>query len=416
MKAGKVIGLLLAVTLLFTFGFAFRDLQRGDLPPARAVNALLGLQANAPTPAPEQVFRQNYTRILNDYYRPVKAEDLKFAGMEGLLASLGDPHTVFMVPRAAQEFSQDTRGNFVGVGARLMADPLGAKVAVVFEDGPAWKAGLRANDIITTVNGKSMAGTEIDKIVDQIRGPEGTTVRLGVLKAGKGTPTTLPIRRAQITIPSVTAKRLPDTNVGWMEISGFSEPTVEQFDRALEKLEETPLEGLIIDVRGNPGGLLESAVDVLSRFTPDKVVVKMKFRDGREEVVRTDDRFVRRFPYPIVVLMNEESASAAEIFAGVLRDYRLATLVGEHSYGKASVQNVFPLIDRSSAKITIARYYLPGGADIGRRVDEDGAYLSGGLEPEIKVEPDLSVSMTPGDPKTDAVLRRGLEVIREKRQ
>jgi carboxyl-terminal processing protease len=160
--------------------------------------------------------------------------------------------------------------------------------------------------------------------------------------------------------------------------------------------------------------LLETAVDMLGRFVEDKLVVKMKFRGGQEEVAYTDRGQLHRFNYPVAVLMNEDSASASEIFAGCLKDYGKATLVGTHTYGKASVQNVFPLVDQSSAKITIAKYYLPSTPFFGRKVDEDNVFLTGGLEPHVKIELDLDKDPEPGDPKTDNQLRKAIEVIQQK--
>jgi carboxyl-terminal processing protease len=193
-------------------------------------------------------------------------------------------------------------------------------------------------------------------------------------------------------------------------MASFSEPTAEQFDTALAKIEKTPIRGLIIDLRGNPGGLLDSAVDLISRFVgPGKVVVRMKARGERTSEARTFGGVERNFKYPIVMLMDEDSASAAEIFAGAMRDYQMATLIGEHSYGKASVQTLFPLRDDAFAKITIARYYLPSTKDISRKVDEDGVYVSGGLAPDIKVDVPVDQAIEVGKPEKDPVLKRALE-------
>jgi len=168
-------------------------------------------------------------------------------------------------------------------------------------------------------------------------------------------------------------------------------------------------------LRDDPGGLLETAVEMLSRFAEDKVVVRMKGRDGREEVARTVSGYTHKFNYPIVVLINEDSASAAEIFTGVLQDYKLATVVGTHSYGKASVQSVTPLVGGSSAKITIARYYLPRGVDIGRKVDDEGQYISGGLEPDVKADLDLdNPDLVFGDIKSDSQLQKAVSVLQGK--
>jgi carboxyl-terminal processing protease len=405
---------LLVLGTLFAFGFSWRDIQRGELPPPRSLNALLGVKTSASEMSPEQVFRENYNRILANYVREIKPVDLKYAGMEGMLASLGDPHTMFLSPRAAKAFADDTRANFFGVGARLSPDPLGASVGSVFEDGPAHAAGLRAGNVIIGVDGVSMSGREIDNIVDRIKGPEGTVVKLEVIQEGKDKPVTLTIRRARIIAPTVESKMMEGTSIGYLNISSFSEPTAAQFDRELAKLEGQGMRGLVIDVRNNPGGLLETSVDLLSRFVSNKVVVKMKFRDGQEEVARTYSGGVREFRYPIVVLMNEESASAAEIFAGCLKDYGKATLVGDHTYGKASVQNVFPLVDHSSAKITIAKYYLPFSGFIGRKVDDDGIYVSGGLQPDVAVKWDIDNDSEFGNPEKDSQLAKAIQVVKGK--
>ncbi len=397
----------------FMFGYSWRDLQSLQAPSPRAISALFGVKT-LPNASPEQVFQSNYGRIIADYYKPVKPNELKYAAMEGLMASLGDPHTVFLPPQAAQAFQDETRANFFGVGARLSQDAAGARVATVFEDGPAFAAGLRAGDIITGVNGKTVGGQPIDAIVDLIKGKEGTTVKLTVLKKAASKPSFITITRRRVTIPTVEGKFLADSGVGYLSVLGFSEPTALQFDRELKKLEQNKLKGLVIDLRGNPGGLLETAVEMLGRFVEEKLVVRMKFRGAQEEVAYTERGELHNFTYPVTVLINEDSASASEIFAGCLKDYGKATLVGTHTYGKASVQNVFPLVDQSSAKITIARYFLPRTPFFGRKVDEDNVFLSGGLEPHIKVELDLDSDPVMGDPKSDSQLKRAIEVIKQK--
>lgn len=403
------------MAVLFVLGFAWRDLEGGHLPSGDSLKSMLGVSTvgQKSVSAPE-LFHQTYKRILTDYYRKVNADQLEYAGMEGLMGSLGDPHTSFLDPKANDAFKLETTGNFVGVGARLSPDPLGAKVVSVFENGPAHRAGLKAGDTITAVDQKRVSGTQIDAIVSHIRGQEGTTVRLTVVRLGSAHPLTIAIRRAQVTTPTVESRVLEGTKIGYMSVAMFAEPTTEQFDDAIGKLEKSGITGLIIDLRSNPGGLLETAVDMLSRFVEDKVVIKMKMRGGEERVQKTVPGYLHAFHYPIAVLVNEDSASAAEIFSGVLRDYKLATLVGEHTYGKASVQEVTRLIDQASAKITVARYFLPSGQDIGRRVDEDGQYISGGIDPDVKVDLDLDKVTTFGDMKTDNQLQRAVEVIKSK--
>jgi carboxyl-terminal processing protease len=420
LKAGTFLAIVLCS---FGFGFGWRELRSLSLPDADAVSRLLGREPVKPAEAPETVFRQAYSHILSAYYKPIVAKDLKYAAMEGLMASLGDPHTMFLEPELAGEFALETKANFVGVGASLLPDPLGAKVVDVFEDGPAARAGMRPKDLITAVNGKSTVGEPLGDVVDTIRGEPGTVVRLQVVHYGEPKPVTMVIRRAQVTTPTVKAKFIEDGQTGYLSIRSFSQPTAEQFDIALDKLDQKPLRGLVIDLRGNPGGLLDAAVDLVSRFAPNNTVVKMRFRSGKEEVVRSYPGVRRQFSYPVVILVNEDSASAAEIMAGALRDYKMATIMGDHlpgktshTYGKSAVQNVFELKDQSSAKITIAKYFLPSGVDIGRKVDEDGQYLSGGLIPDISVEvdPDKLEEMEAGDPAKDPLLKRAIEFIQQK--
>ncbi len=404
--------ILSGVAMLGTFGagFSWRDVSKGHAPNVGALKELVGIKDSASV-TPDQVFKQNYNSILNDYYRAVKPVELRYAGMAGMMSSLGDPHTIFLPPRAAQAFSEDTHANFFGVGARLSPEPRGAKINKVFESGPADKSGVKEGDIIVGINGKTTLGMDIDELISKVKGPEGTVVRLSLLR---GTQTiVISVTRGRVTTPTVDGKIFPDSKVGYLSVTTFAEPTTIQFDRELNRLEQQPMKGLIIDLRGNPGGILDTATEMLSRYLDNKVVVKLKFRDGREVSESTDKGSVRATSYPIVILIDENAASAAEIFAGGMRDYGLATLVGMHSYGKASVQHVEPLIDSASAKITIARYYLPKSGYIGRKVDDFGAFVSGGLEPDVKVELSMDTEFL-GDPKTDNQLARAVQVILSK--
>jgi len=409
-SVGRILSYSAILAICFLFGFSWQDIQQGKAPSTHAIGALFGVRSGSAA-TPEEEFQHAYYEILTDYVKPVDKADLKYAGMEGLMASLGDPHTMFMRPKLAEAFNDETRANFGGVGARLGTDPMGAKVVVVFEEGPAYAAGIRAGNIVTAVEGKSVAGRDIDTIVPLIKGKEGTVVHLLVIQAGKEKPVPIAVKRARIIAPTVDTKYLAESQIGYMSIASFSEPTAQQFDHELKKLEAHPLKGLVIDLRENPGGLLETAVDMLSRFFENKLVVKMKFRDHPDESATTYPGVLHDFNYPIAVLMNEDSASAAEIFAGCLHDYGRAKLVGTHSYGKASVQNVFPLIDKSSAKITIAKYFLPVTPFFGRKADPYGAYVSGGLEPDLKVELSTSSDVVFGDPKTDNQLQAAIHLL-----
>jgi len=353
MNPMKIVACFVVAAVAFGVGFSWKDLKHGKLPSSAAFARAVTPGADD-KPTPTQVFKAAFTDIVDHYYKPVDVGDLKYAGMEGLMASLGDPHTIFMEPRSAEEFSKDTRGEneFVGVGARLGRDPLGAKIMVVFSGGPAALAGIKNGDVVAAVDGKPVGGVPVDEIVRKIRGKEGTVVTLDVIRGSNPKPIRIAIKRGRINPPTADGVVIPGTKIGLVTVLQFSDPTPEQFERAIHDLEEQGIKGLVIDLRNNPGGLLDRATDMLSMFVADKIVVKMRMKDGTEEVVRTASDAVHGFKYPVIVLVNEDSASAAEIFSGVLKDYKQATIVGEHTYGKASVQNVFNLIDGSSAKMT----------------------------------------------------------------
>lgn len=410
---GKVMAFFVVMLGMFALGFAWRDIQTGSAPKMRPVTTLLGVSASGKNLSIVDQFEQSYKKIQSEYAKPVEPKKLKYAALGGLVASLGDPHTIFMEPRDASEFSLETKAHFVGVGARLAPDPLGAKVAVVFDDGPAMRGGLKVNDVITAVDGHSCMGKSVDDVVATVRGKEGTVVRLTIVRTGSDHALEISLKRAQIVAPTVEARVLPEDSIGYISVSSFAEPTAEQFSHSLDKLDEQGIKGLVIDMRSNPGGLLETAKDMLANFVENKVVVKMKGR-GNEEVVRTPSGLVRKWGYPIAILINEDSASAAEIFSGVLQDYRKVTLVGDHSYGKASVQQVITLIDGPSLKLTTDHYFLPSGRYIGRKVDEDGEFITGGLLPDVKSSLDPNAEIVIGDPKTDTQLQKAIEVVKSK--
>lgn len=415
-RIGAVLGYALIFAGCFGLGLNWREIVRGKAPTTGPILNLIGFGPKPSAATSEQTFEDAYARILSSYVKAVDPKELKYAAMSGLMASLGDPHTMFMIPKLAADFSVETRGNFVGVGARLSPDPLGAKVVVVFEEGPAYRAGLRPNDTITGVDDKSVAGVSVDDIVQKVRGVEGTPVKLTILSPGKSKPTSMTIVRAQVTTPTVEGRFVESNKFGILTVASFSEPTSDQFDAELASLEKKGIRGLVIDLRNNPGGLLDTADEMLSKFIENKVFIRTVSRGQPEDKLYTRSGKRHDFRYPVVVLVNEDSASAAEIFSGALQDYKVATIVGTHSYGKASVQEPYPLIDGSVAKITIARYLLPLQGDIGRRVDDDGTFLTGGIHPDVEAkfnEDDEKAVF--GDPQTDSQLKKCFELLESKR-
>ncbi len=412
MKASTKLALMISVPLgAFVGGFVAADLKRGEAPK-------LGLLASAsPDIAPGEIFNSAFENVRKGYFKDLNSTELRYAGLGGVMASLGDPHTMFFEPVVATAFNKETEGNidFVGVGARLMRHDRGAKIFTVFDDGPARSAGLKAGDIVIGVNGAKVEGMPVEDIVTKIRGKEGTPVSLRIYQRATGQERNFTMNRAKVLAPTVDGARLEGTKVGYIMVNGFSQVTDEQFAQVLDRVDAESADGLVIDLRGNLGGLLDTATSMLSFFMEDKIVVTIKERGGKERVERTGTSYKRNITCPLVILMNEDSASASEIFAGVLHDYGMATLVGEHTYGKGSVQTVVTMSDGSSAKITVAKYYLPSGQNVDRTTDEDGTYLSGGIAPDVVVPLSLNPKTQMGDPEFDNQLAKALEIIKSKR-
>ena len=411
MKAAKALGLVLAFPACFSFGFFWRDIKNGQLPAAKR-DRLLGIKTSG-SASEEEIFKKSYGRILADYVKRPDKTDLKYSAMEGLVASLGDPHTNFFVPKVNTAFRDETQGKFYGIGARLLPDPLGVKVVSVFTDGPAEKAGIKGQDIVIAVDGKNVGGMVSDDIVLLIKGQENTNVRLKVVRPGAKDPLDFTIKREKVVPPNVESKYIADQNIGYIKILNFALEVPEQFDRELKAVEShAGMKGLIIDLRDNPGGALDAAVTMLSKWVDGKNIVKLRFRDGSEETTDALRGELHEFGYPVVVLVNEDSASAAEIMAGVLKDYGKAKLVGEHTYGKFSVQTVFSQRDGAGIKMTIARYYLPKSGALTRKVDEEGAYVSGGIQPDVKVDLNPDIEYESATMDKDAQFAKAVEVIK----
>ena len=405
----KTLLTLLCAAAMFSFGFVGHDVFSGK--PLDTAGLASLVKPPVKSQSPNEVFTEHYGHILAASLRQAKADDLKYAAMTGAVASLGDPHTNFLEPRINEAFTLDVKGDFVGIGARLTDDPLGAKIVSVFKGGPAEKAGLMAEDVVSTVNGKEVAGTEVDKIVSQIRGEPGTTVQIGVVRPGKSGLVSVTAVRQKVNIPTAEGKII-DGDIGYIQVSGFSAVTASQFADAMNEIDAKRPKGLILDFRGNPGGLLNAAIDMLSLFVSDKVVVTVKYGNGKTEAGTTPSGKAMNLGYPVTILVNEESASASEIFTGAMKDYGKATVIGTHTYGKASVQDLHQLPESASLKVTIARYFLPSTPDISRKVDEDGAYVSGGIKPDIEEAFKFAPGSRIGVPGKDNQLDRAIRFLR----
>ena len=306
-----------------------------------------------------------YQALKDNYNGTLTASQLLDGLKEGLAQATNDPYTEYFNASDAEQFTQELNNSFSGIGAALGKNSDGNLIVVSPIKGfPADKAGLLPQDVIADINGESTAGMAADVAAQKIRGPKGTTVTLKIIR-NKTQELSFTITRADIHLPSVTSKILPG-NIGYMQISSFSDDTTGLARQAAAKFTAAHVTGVILDLRGNPGGLLDAAVDVSSLWLPDgTTIVTEKGTAGDQSYASSGDHLLRGIP--TVVLINEGSASASEITAGALHDDGAARLIGTKSFGKGVVQQLVQFNDGSELKVTIASWYRPNGENINKK-------------------------------------------------
>lgn len=309
-----------------------------------------------------KTFAEALTLVKKNYVEEVDEKELIYGAIRGMLNSL-DPHSSFMSPEIFKEVQIDTKGEFTGLGIQIGIKDNVLTVIAPIEDTPAYKAGIKAGDKIIKINGESTKGMSLYDAVTKLRGPKGTSVTITIVRKGLEEPKDITIVRDVIKIKSVKSK-IVDDGIGYIKVTQFQESTASELSKALKRLEKEKINALILDLRNNPGGLLKGSIDVVSQFLPSrKLVVYIKGRSGEkaEFYTNSDKPF---YDYPMIVLVNEGSASASEIVAGALQDWGRAVILGTETFGKGSVQTVFPLNDGSGLRLTTARYYTPKGKSI----------------------------------------------------
>jgi len=309
-----------------------------------------------------RVFTEAFSLVRKNYVEEAKPKDLVYGAIKGMLSSL-DPHSGFLNPEAYKEMQAETKGEFGGIGIQIGIKDGMLTVIAPIEDTPAYKAGIKAGDKIIKINNEYTKDMGLHDAVSKMRGMPKTSVTITILREGWKETKDFSIIRELIKIKSVKSRLLED-DIGYIKISQFQEQTAADLSAALEKLSQEKMNALILDLRNNPGGLLNSAVNVAGRFLPpDKLVVYIKGRKGeRTEYLTEKDGTA--YEVLMIVLVNEGSASASEIVAGALKDWNRAVILGAKTFGKGSVQSVIPLSDGSGLRLTTAVYFTPKGTSI----------------------------------------------------
>lgn len=324
---------------------------------------------------------QNFSKVLNliqQYYvEDVNTKKLIYGAIKGMLREL-DPHTNFMSPDIFKDFESETSGEFGGLGIEISIQNGILTIISPIEDAPAWEAGIKAGDKVVAVDGNSTKGVSLVEASQMMRGKRGTKVILRVVREGEDKPRDITVVRGSVKIKSVKYTDLGD-NYAYVKITSFIENTSKDLEKTIEKHlkdHDGKMAGLLIDMRRNPGGLLDQAVKVSDMFLKEGVIVSTIGRNKNDKEVATASRKGRFTEFPLVILVNEYTASASEIVSGALQDNKRALIVGQRTFGKGSVQSVIKLGDGSGLKLTVARYYTPSGISI----------QAEGIHPDIEIE------------------------------
>jgi carboxyl-terminal processing protease len=310
-----------------------------------------------------RTFTEVFTTIKKHYVDEANSKELILSAIKGMVKSL-DPHSAYLTPQEYKEFQTETKGEFGGIGIQIGIKDGALTVIAPIEDTPAWKAGIKAGDKIIKIDGQSTKDMNINDAVSRMRGPKGKPVTLTIQRDEWKEPKDITIIRDIIKIKSVKFKMI-ENEIGYIKLTQFQETTAHDLANALKTLKEKGMKSLILDLRNNPGGLLNIAVDVTEQFLPPKyLVVSIKGKSGERMDYYTEGLKPTYTDLPMIVIVNQGSASASEIVAGALQDWGRSLILGVQTFGKGSVQSLIPLSDGSALKLTTAKYYTPKGRSI----------------------------------------------------
>lgn len=329
------------------------------------------------------------------YFGKVDKSKLTDGTYKGLVSGLEDPYSEYFTEKEFKEQMEDSSGKYVGIGAIVTQDAKNGIISIVrvLDNSPAKEAGLKKGDIIAEVEGKEATGKELSKVVSQIKGEENTKVKIKIVDGKTMKYKDITLVRKAVDSPTVVSKMIDKKKkMAYMAITEFDENTAVQFEKQLAKLKKKKVKGIIFDLRYNPGGIYQVVCKMLDDILPEGTIVFTKDKHGEREVEKSDARCLK---IPMVILQNEGSASASEIFAGAVQDYKVGTIVGTQSYGKGVVQSTYPFNDGTALKLTVKKYYTPNGRNINGK----------GITPDVKVE---------NDGKKDKQYETGKKILSEK--
>jgi len=343
-------------------------------------------------------------QVLNSFYfADVDDSNASENIYKAYLNSFGDKYTVYYTAEEYAAFTQAVTGNYYGIGVVVSKNDDGTiKVVLPYENCPGSEAGMQIGDAITKVNGVSVTDRDLDAVVAEIKGAEGSTVQIELVREGVADPITLTVERRKIDIPTVAHKML-DNKIGYISVAQFDAVTYAQFLDAYKTLSADGMQGLVIDIRSNPGGSLDTVVNMLDEILPSGMIVYTVDKDGKK--IEYKGKNTDEISVPLAVLVNGDSASASEIFAGAVQDYGVGTIVGTTTFGKGIVQTVKQLTDGSAIKFTISKYFTPKGQEIQGK----------GVTPDVVVDLDEAVKNKTGiTMEEDNQLQKAIEIVKGK--
>lgn len=336
--------------------------------------------------------------IQKEYIGEVDEDALQTGICQGYVGALGDPYSAYYDEEQTSALMETTQGEYGGIGVVLTQnlDTGVTTASSVYEDSPAMKAGMKDGDIIYQVEGRDVSGMDLEEISGSIKGEKGTTVEITVLRGEAGEEVTLTITRDTIQAETVKTRML-ENEIGYLAISEFDSVTLEQYKEGLAELKAQGMGGLIVDLRGNPGGNLDTVCEILDLMLPEGLIVYTEDKDGNRQEFTSDAE--QAVQVPLAVLVDKNSASASEIYAGAIQDYGIGQIVGTKTYGKGVVQTIYDLKDGTSLKLTVAEYFTPNG----RNIDGEG------ITPDVEV----AYQRDENDPEADNQLDRAVEALQD---